>query len=651
MEDSATAWRMVSVDGIKQVVRRSSTSLVGLGDYRDFGAWYSEDNGATWRHALYWNSDHGIEDPSNAVMWFVRSDLGYVMFGSGAVFRTTDGRNWGPYKPTYRDRYGRTAKRLPVPFGIASSGARQLLYGKSGMIAFTNDGGRSYVNLSGEYFDSPHSASFSTSQTGFAVSPDGLAATTDGGATWKWSSFLGSTSAMALAGTKGWICSNEGGLWRLSRNGNAVTSQPQNVGSPLEKYWNTVWTNDGTTAWVGGVARWGGDTEGLYKTTDGGITWRALALPPRPEIHGDEHHVSQVKVMPSGVGWLVSRGRLLATRDGGQTWEFSGDHPLGHTVDRVESIDDDTAVTAGFGWDYTSGRSGLTVSTTHDGGASWQHRSVETGSLLDAIAIGGGADPSVRDLKFADASRGWLTTSNGALYGTRDGGVTWSLIEESGGDFSAIEVKGDDVWVFGANGAVLYNGGERGDYTPPETRTSIPTDWYSTDATIFLVPVDKYGAGETWWAIGEEPAVSAASGGVAASDVNANLVLSYRRYTGPIRITRQGRTYLTVWSRDSHGNVERPKRLTVKVDKTGPSVTAKVTSAKRGRVAVSVKAVDPHSGVRYIRWKWDNGKVHTSRSTKVPTVIRKRGKHTLTYWAWDKARHRSVVRKLRVTVK
>lgn len=149
----------------------------------------------------------------------------------------------------------------------------------------------------------------------------------------------------------------------------------------------------------------------LLATSDGGRSWQAQPAPT-------EDVIRDVYFSDEFNGWLVcerniyelqsnndQRAYLMKTTDGGEHWQRV--NMRGAAVDvrlsrAIFSRD-------GHGWAF--GEGGL-VFSTRDSGASWTRQQTPTRFLL----LGG---------VFIDENNGWLVGAGSTLLQTRDGGETW----------------------------------------------------------------------------------------------------------------------------------------------------------------------------------------------------------------------------------
>jgi photosystem II stability/assembly factor-like uncharacterized protein len=178
-----------------------------------------------------------------------------------------------------------------------------------------------------------------------------------------------------------------------------------------------------------------GVTVGLYGkalyTTDGGVTWQKSTT----DVDYAGYDFSSVHLVDERNGWMCgSRGALLKTLDGGQSWTTLHNASSSVTVDaftnnplhRVQFLDAQTG--------YIAADNGMIKST--DGGASWTKLSGGPHSAVlyfvsrdvgfsddQSTADGGGSwkqqqgmQAGARDMNFQDARTGWAIFGNGDLY-------------------------------------------------------------------------------------------------------------------------------------------------------------------------------------------------------------------------------------------
>jgi photosystem II stability/assembly factor-like uncharacterized protein len=147
----------------------------------------------------------------------------------------------------------------------------------------------------------------------------------------------------------------------------------------------------------------------LYRTDDGGRTWRRVTLPVSALL------ITAVAPTPDGAAILItsngygSYGTAITSRDGGDHWESKRQLPddLGGVPFRFSFLDHDH-------WLYANGD---TVFVTNDAGARWT-------SFKPSVPPGHRLGTEVR---FFDRLHGWANAGD-ALLRSEDGGRTWTLV-------------------------------------------------------------------------------------------------------------------------------------------------------------------------------------------------------------------------------
>jgi len=249
----------------------------------------------------------------------------------------------------------------------------------------------------------------------------------------------------------------------------------------------------GTMAWLHSVffidqnRGWAAGSKGtLLRTLDGGNTWQQ-------RLASTQDVVRDVFFVDEQNGWLVCevnayelktkeepRAYLMKTTDGGEHWKRV----------EIKGIDVDAALVRavfsrnGRGW--TFGEAGL-IYGTQDSGDTWTKLQSPTRRLL----LGG---------TFVDDDRGWLVGAGATIIQTSDGGETWyqsalPQVEKSTRFMATSFIDNRNGWAVGSAGSVYrtVNGG----------RT-----WQRQDSTV---PVDlfdiKFLDAREGWAVGAEGTV------------------------------------------------------------------------------------------------------------------------------------------------
>jgi photosystem II stability/assembly factor-like uncharacterized protein len=197
-----------------------------------------------------------------------------------------------------------------------------------------------------------------------------------------------------------------GGLWKTVNNGQTF--------EPIFDYEKSFSIGDVAVApsnpsilWVGsGEANNSRTTyygDGVYKSVDGGKTWKNMGLP-------ESHHIGRVVIHPTNpdivyvaaLGHLYSENKdrgLYKTADGGKTWTKSldvveGGRNIGCTDVVLDPKNPDVLLAATYDrlrkfWTYNIGGPGSGIHKSTNGGKSWKKLTKGLpGGLLGRIGLG-----------------------------------------------------------------------------------------------------------------------------------------------------------------------------------------------------------------------------------------------------------------------
>ena len=182
--------------------------------------------------------------------------------------------------------------------------------GKGGLILKTTNAGETWIHLVSGTPRGLAAVYFSSETTGYVTGEQGvILKTTDGGVTWQ-------VTETGIAGDQvavGFLNSTvrfagEAGPYLLSTSDTGVTWNMRSSGIG----WITdfCFPDAYTGYFVGGSS--GGE---IYKTTDGGATWRSKTPTQRPS------YLTSVFFIDQNTGFAVrDAGTILRTADGGDTW-------------------------------------------------------------------------------------------------------------------------------------------------------------------------------------------------------------------------------------------------------------------------------------------------------------------------------------------
>jgi photosystem II stability/assembly factor-like uncharacterized protein len=163
---------------------------------------------------------------------------------------------------------------------------------------------------------------------------------------------------------------------------------------------------------------------GLYRSRNGGKSWRALALP------GDDPAVQSLAISPSfGDDRLVLAGTeadgLMRSADGGTTWEAVSalDEPA---VTALAFAPDESAIVAGVG-------EGVAISV--NGGATWRRVALPAGPALSVAFVADGETqvvlaglPVAGIARGSTSANGWVMANDGL-----DGSLLTAIVAGPGG--------------------------------------------------------------------------------------------------------------------------------------------------------------------------------------------------------------------------
>jgi hypothetical protein len=370
-EDNGTA---IAVDALGRAHVTGSTisgdfptANAGQPSLTGYPAFHSTDGGQTWAGLL-----NGLTADGTRSFGFDTSTRPTTVYAGTelqGIFKSVDGGT----------SWTRPANINLPPIEIHSiavgSGSPATLFaGTSQGVFRSDDQGESWVDL---YLGVPVSSVVvlpNSPSTVYAATSwgagEGVFRSTDGGATWTSTGLAGSVTILATSGATVYAAMSGGGLQRLVDGGS----------------WTAV--SDGLPSEVIALAvspvnadmEYAGTFDGLFATTDGGVTWTPVfsGIPIAA--------VAFARSEPATTYVLTYWSGLAVTRDGGATWQPAGEvsaSPYAFAVD--PALATSVFVTNSLAWDAfvaTLSTDGSSLEyATYLGGTNVE---VATGIALDA---------------------------------------------------------------------------------------------------------------------------------------------------------------------------------------------------------------------------------------------------------------------------
>ncbi len=266
--------------------------------------------------------------------------------------------------------------------------------------------------------------------TGTGTNVQEFTKTTDGGANWSSNTInignagLGISMIHAVDANTAWLAAyptaggQTGGIWKTTNGGTSWSRQNSANYNNAASFTNVVYFWDANNGFCQGDPI-NGDFE-LYTTSDGGATWTTVpaANIPNPSNGNEFGYTRQLDVIGNSVWFTTSLGRIYHSTDKGLNWSVYSS-PV---VDFGGAISTGTSANLSFG-SLTDGiivdNSG-NVYKTSNSGATWT-ATTTTGTVF------------TNGLCFVEGSNIIFTT--GATIGaagssfSQDGGTTWNIID------------------------------------------------------------------------------------------------------------------------------------------------------------------------------------------------------------------------------
>lgn len=298
-----------------------------------------------------------------------------------------------------------------------------------------------------------------------------------------------------------------GGLWKTVNNG--ITFEPVfdnegviSIGDIALDQNNPeiIWVGSGE----GNNSRTNYYGDGIYKSVDGGKTWKNTGLK-------ESHHIGRIVINPknSDIVYVAAAGHLYSenpdrglyqTKDGGKTWKKilepkEGDRVIGVTDVAMDPSNPDILYAASYDkvrkpWTFNTGGPGSAIYKSSDGGKNW---SKLAGGLPTGVLgkIGVDVSRSNPNILYANIENNnvpgmsfeerYKLMVNGKppkgkemgneMYRSDDKGVTWKKISPDGNSivggtpyyYQQVRINAnnpDIVYILGTNVGMTENGGK-----------------------------------------------------------------------------------------------------------------------------------------------------------------------------------------------
>jgi photosystem II stability/assembly factor-like uncharacterized protein len=255
--------------------------------------------------------------------------------------------------------------------------------GTTNAILYTTDGGATWKKGTGPV-GSILNVGFGDQTTGFAVTGDRIMfKTTNGGVSWTSVAATGGMGSVQFFDGLNGVISGAGGVMHTYDGGKTFTTIRGSHGGVFVDH-DHGWSVSGATA---------------QYTVDGGATWKSGTMPAGQWIYSNPSFVDMSN------GWAAGSSQgIIHTADGGKSW--------------TTQMAPGTGVNAFWGIDFADashgiavGNKGIVYSTT-DGGATWTNRQ-------------NGSATSTNDLAVLDSQHAWAAQAFGEILRTTDGGTHW----------------------------------------------------------------------------------------------------------------------------------------------------------------------------------------------------------------------------------
>jgi len=303
---------------------------------------------------------------------------------------------------------------------------------------------------------------------------------------------------------------------------------------------------------------------GVYKSTDGGYTFKQLSMFPDTWIYS-----LAIDPIDSQNIYVASNSGVFKSADGGASWNqakvgLPDPHITALAIDPTAS-QNIYAGTSGYG-------DGVYKST--DGGSSWiQRNSGMSNADIQALAV----DP-INPQNIYASSGGWSGDST-CLFSSTDGGTSWRIFGGFAANCLVVDPENPET-IYACTGAGIYKTfGTR--YAVPSAPTVVTAIAGNAQATVsFTAPAEKGGSAITSYTVISSPGGITQSG--SASPIMIKALTNGTAYTFTVTATNAVGT----------GAASSPSNSVAPV---GPPGAPTGATAKTGNAQASVSFTAPAS--------------------------------------------------------
>ena len=244
---------------------------------------------------------------------------------------------------------------------------------------------------------------------------------------------LSNTSRIFAGSASGgvWLSTDGGTSWKPvfdKENTLSIGSIKVNQKNPSEVWVGTGEGNPRNSVNTG---------RGIYKSIDGGLTWKNMGLEETKTIHRiiiDAHNPDIVYAAAMGSPWGPNEDRgVFKTIDGGKNWKkiLFVDAKTGAADMVMDPTNPNKLLVAMWEherkpWTFTSGGKGSGIYLTLDGGDTWKKLTSKEGLPSGELGrVGLAIAPSAPNIIYA-----LIEANVNALYKSTDGGNSWKKVTE-----------------------------------------------------------------------------------------------------------------------------------------------------------------------------------------------------------------------------